>query len=206
MRCTRRAGTLAGEHRPGPVGGVGAGAHGPDRRMRLATRPAASLAATASATRGVARRRGCSSRCSRTAAPVGVVFDIDGVLLQGKLVIPGAAEALARLRAAAVPHVFVTNGGGRSEGRKASQLAALLGGGPEVASAAQVCLAHSPMRDLAAAHAGQNVLLLGCIDYQQVAAEYGFDPTRTFTVPELLAAKPDLWPFFDVSREPPSPL
>eukprot|EP01051_Picozoa_sp_SAG22_P026029 SAG22_NODE_8006_length_691_cov_1.400338_1_plen_141_part_01 len=135
------------------------------------------------------------SSSRRRRAPVGIVFDIDGVLLAGKSVIPGAAEALAKLRAAQVPHVFVTNGGGRSERRKAEQISELLGGSA-VATGEQVCLAHSPMRELATRYWGQNVLILGCIDYASVASEYGFNPEKTFTVPELLAAKPELLSFF----------
>jgi phospholysine phosphohistidine inorganic pyrophosphate phosphatase len=39
----------------------------------------------------------------------GLLFDLDGTITQGDEAIPGAAEALARLRSAGVPFLFVTN-------------------------------------------------------------------------------------------------
>ncbi|CAM9748934.1 unnamed protein product, partial [Ectocarpus sp. 8 AP-2014] len=39
-------------------------------------------------------------------------FDIDGVLVRGQGVLPGARESLKALEDARVPYVFVTNGGG----------------------------------------------------------------------------------------------
>ena len=39
----------------------------------------------------------------------GLLFDLDGTITQGDEAIPGAAEALARLRDAGVPFLFVTN-------------------------------------------------------------------------------------------------
>ncbi len=42
---------------------------------------------------------------------VGIVFDIDGVLIREKSVLPGASKALQLVEAAKVPHIFVTNGG-----------------------------------------------------------------------------------------------
>ena len=40
-------------------------------------------------------------------------FDIDGVLVRGPEVLPGARESLRALEDARVPFVFVTNGGGK---------------------------------------------------------------------------------------------
>jgi HAD superfamily hydrolase (TIGR01458 family) len=44
----------------------------------------------------------------------GVLLDLDGTLYQGNAAIPGAVEALARLRAAGVPYRLVTNTTSRS--------------------------------------------------------------------------------------------
>lgn len=41
---------------------------------------------------------------------VGVCFDIDGVLLRGSHVLPGAFEALDKLDRYNVPYIFLTNG------------------------------------------------------------------------------------------------
>lgn len=38
-----------------------------------------------------------------------LLLDLDGVLYEGNRVVPGAAEALAWVRAQAIPHLFVTN-------------------------------------------------------------------------------------------------
>ena len=83
-------------------------------------------------------RRRCATRwaSSSAGAGVGVVFDIDGVLQRGKAPVPGAAEALRKLRRARVPHVFVTNNGGRLESHKCEQLNAVLG--EQVCTPAQV--------------------------------------------------------------------
>ena len=45
-------------------------------------------------------------------------FDIDGVLVRGRDVLPGARDSLRALEDAGVPFVFVTNGGGEPEDRK----------------------------------------------------------------------------------------
>ena len=44
---------------------------------------------------------------------IGIVFDIDGVLIREKSVLPGASRALQLVEAAKIPHIFVTNGGER---------------------------------------------------------------------------------------------
>jgi NagD protein len=44
-----------------------------------------------------------------TTAPAGVIVDFDGTICRGDDLIPGAAEALARLRRAGHPVVFMTN-------------------------------------------------------------------------------------------------
>jgi len=44
----------------------------------------------------------------------GILFDLDGVLYNHNRVIPGAAEALAWVRAQAIPHLLVTNTSSRS--------------------------------------------------------------------------------------------
>ena len=61
------------------------------------------------------------------ASTVGVVFDIDGVLLRGGVAIDGARAALSMLRAASVPFVVMTNGGGMPERVRAEQVSAALG-------------------------------------------------------------------------------
>jgi len=55
----------------------------------------------------------------------GVLLDLDGVLYVGREALPGAAEALARLRAASLPLGFVTNTTRRSRRAIRADLAAM---------------------------------------------------------------------------------
>lgn len=96
----------------------------------------------------------------------------------------------------------MTNGGGMPEAAKAKHVSALLKLAVPLV-AAQVCLAHTPMRRLAAAGAlrDEPVLLVGK-HYGQlkaVAAAYGF--TKAVTVEELHARWPHLYP----DMPPPTP-
>ncbi|KAJ1549943.1 hypothetical protein HK405_001836 [Cladochytrium tenue] len=71
---------------------------------------------------------------------IGVVLDQDGVLLKGHTAVPQAAAALARLDAARVPFVVLTNGGGRPEEAFAHRLADRIG---RPFDPARIVLAHS---------------------------------------------------------------
>lgn len=61
----------------------------------------------------------------------GIAFDIDGVVLRGRVPIGGSPRALRRLYgdsgALKVPFLFLTNGGGVPESRRATELSELLG-------------------------------------------------------------------------------
>jgi HAD superfamily hydrolase (TIGR01458 family) len=60
----------------------------------------------------------------------GLLLDVDGVLYQGNAAIPGAAEALERLRAASLPFRLITN---TTRIRKAALIEKLLGFGLRIA-------------------------------------------------------------------------
>jgi hypothetical protein len=97
----------------------------------------------------VARRISASYRSyasKKGPAPFGVAFDIDGVLLRGKIPVLGAVEALKLLNAHSVPYVFMTNGGGTLEKHKAESVAHALG---VPVAVEQVILSHTPMKALA---------------------------------------------------------
>lgn len=82
-------------------------------------------------------------------ASFGIAFDIDGVILRGDTPIGGSPQALKRLYddsgALRFPYVFLTNGGGVPESKRATELSKLLGV-PILAS--QVIQGHSPFRQL----------------------------------------------------------
>lgn len=87
-----------------------------------------------------------SMASSAKPAPFGVAFDIDGVLLRGKVPVPGAVEALKLLNAHSIPYVFMTNGGGTLEKHKAESVAHALG---VPVTVEQIILSHTPMKALA---------------------------------------------------------
>ena len=58
---------------------------------------------------------------------VGIVFDIDGVLLRGRNVIPTAQKAIHKLKDSNIPFIYLTNGGCETEEQKAEKLKERLG-------------------------------------------------------------------------------
>lgn len=95
------------------------------------------------------------------------------------------------------PVVFMTNGGGTSEARKAQQLTEWLG---VPVSEQQVILSHSPMRDLVPELGDRPVLVSGRGDVLNMARAYGF--TKALHARELGAAMPTATPF---TTYPPAP-
>lgn len=118
-----------------------------------------------------------------------VAFDIDGVLLRGSVPIPGADKAIQRLQEASIPFVFVTNGGGMHEAKKAQELRKKLG--VDILDS-QVIVCHTPFQQLAAQFSGQKILLIGREDCIDVAQSYGFDQIVTPKI--LLETTPHLLP------------
>lgn len=114
-----------------------------------------------------------------TAPRTGYVFDIDGVLLRGPVVLPAGRAAMKLLHSPTAgwraPVAFLTNGGGHSEAARADLLARLLDVPVE---AEQVVLAHSPMRPLAAEFgtpaSPRAVVTVGGPMCPAVARSYGF--------------------------------
>lgn len=68
---------------------------------------------------------------TRMAANFGFLFDIDGVFVRGKQVLPAAREAISlltdRVGRFRVPTVFVTNAGNKLPATKAVELSEILG-------------------------------------------------------------------------------
>ena len=128
---------------------------------------------------------------------LGVTFDIDGVLLRGKTALPGATAALARLDAARVPWLLLTNGGGEIEERKAEAVGSILG---RAISPSQIVLSHTPLRAAVQAHASQRTLVLGCRDALGVARAYG--ARRAVDATAVAADEPARYPFLSYKRTP----
>ncbi|KAG0002816.1 hypothetical protein BGZ79_002236 [Entomortierella chlamydospora] len=120
-----------------------------------------------------------------------VVFDIDGVLIKGKQVLPETHRALGLLQSNNVPYIFLTNGGGLTETDKAAQLSKKIG---IHISPDQLILSHSPMRSLVSKYEDKNVLVVGGngSDCRNVAEHYGFK--HVVTPEEVHAVYPSVCP------------
>jgi HAD superfamily hydrolase (TIGR01456 family) len=119
-----------------------------------------------------------------------VVLDIDGVILKGGSLVPGAVAAVKQLADHRIPYVFVTNGGGMTEANKAADLSKKI---HLDVDPAQVILSHTPWRDLKETYAYSKVLVIGgeprCLE---VAHCYGFN--EACSVEQVHAENPTMYP------------
>ncbi|KAJ3362174.1 hypothetical protein GGF31_001797 [Allomyces arbusculus] len=134
---------------------------------------------------------------SHTSKLPALVFDIDGVLIQGGKVLPEARRALAVVngdnsRNQYIPHLYLTNGGGVTEEAKAAELEAKFG---VPVRADQTVLSHTPMQDLAKQFHDKWVLAVGAegMNGKRVLERYGF--TKIVTPAEIHAWNPTIYPF-----------
>ncbi|KAL5210645.1 hypothetical protein ABZP36_006268 [Zizania latifolia] len=105
----------------------------------------------------------------------GIAFDIDGVILRGRSPIGGSPQAIRRLYSEdgslKIPFLFLTNGGGVPEHKRALELSELLGVN---ISPAQVVLGHSPYRELVNRFEDDLIIAVGKGEPAAVMADYGF--------------------------------
>ncbi|TYH73493.1 hypothetical protein ES332_D05G333300v1 [Gossypium tomentosum] len=105
----------------------------------------------------------------------GIAFDIDGVILRGRVPVGGSPQALRRLYLDSgeliVPYLFLTNGGGIPETKRAKELSELLGVN---IMASQVVQGHSPFRNLLKKFENELIIATGKGDPALVMSEYGF--------------------------------
>ncbi|XP_075752850.1 haloacid dehalogenase-like hydrolase domain-containing 5 isoform X2 [Pelodiscus sinensis] len=136
---------------------------------------------------------------NQTPPTFGFLFDIDGVLVRGRNVIPAAQEAFRKLVDSngqlRVPVVFVTNAGNCLQQVKAQELSDALG--LEV-SPEQVILSHSPLRLFRQFH-GKCVLVSGQGPVEENARNVGFQ--NVVTIQDVRKAFP-LLDMVDQSRRP----
>ncbi|RHY30593.1 hypothetical protein DYB32_004198 [Aphanomyces invadans] len=127
----------------------------------------------------------------------GVVFDVDGVLLRGKLPIPGANQVLQHLHDTKTPYAIMTNGGGTTEEKKAEQLSDIL---KFDIPPTQLCLSHTPMRELVSTYENDMVLAVGksCDKTRDVMEHYGF--RNVVTVSDLHSHFPASYPDISVPK------
>lgn len=127
-------------------------------------------------------------------------FDIDGVILRGPNTIPEAREAMRLLNGEnkyniTVPSIFVTNGGGKPESQRATDLTERLG---VHITQEQIIQGHTPMKDLVGVY--QNVLVVGGVGNvcRNVAESYGFK--NVYTPLDILKWNPAVTPYHDLSE------
>uniref|UniRef100_A0A3B4AXP7 Uncharacterized protein n=1 Tax=Periophthalmus magnuspinnatus TaxID=409849 RepID=A0A3B4AXP7_9GOBI len=112
----------------------------------------------------------CVSFSFQAQPSFGLLFDIDGVLVRGRLPIPAAKKAFSKLVNSqgqfVVPVVFVTNAGNCLRQTKAAQLSHILG--------VQVIMSHSPLRMFKKYH-NKCVLVSGQGPVLEIAKNLGFN-------------------------------
>ncbi|XP_076897132.1 mitochondrial hydrolase YKR070W-like [Bidens hawaiensis] len=106
----------------------------------------------------------------------GIAFDIDGVILRGRSPIGDSPKALNRLYdddsgSLKIPYLFLTNGGGIPESRRASELSQLLGVNIDPI---QVVQGHSPFKNLLTRFENELIVATGKGEPAVVMSEYGF--------------------------------
>ncbi|XP_076046702.1 haloacid dehalogenase-like hydrolase domain-containing 5 isoform X1 [Oratosquilla oratoria] len=125
---------------------------------------------------------------SRAVPNFGVLFDIDGVLVRGKNILPSAPEAFELLvdkrGSFKVPTVFVTNAGNALRHDKAEQLSQWLG---VQVHEDQVVMAHSPLK-LFSQFFHKHILVSGQGPVEEIAHNLGF--SNVSTVDQLRHAFP----------------
>ncbi|OZJ03754.1 hypothetical protein BZG36_03055 [Bifiguratus adelaidae] len=126
-----------------------------------------------------------------------IAFDIDGVLLRGGHVLPEGKRALRMLngenpKKKKVPHVFITNGGGVTEDKRAADLSKKFGVN---ILPSQIVQSHTPMKSLVDKYKDQLVLVVGGegLACREVAKEYGF--TKVAVPDDIAHWNSTVWPF-----------
>ncbi|XP_071732870.1 mitochondrial hydrolase YKR070W-like [Rutidosis leptorrhynchoides] len=106
----------------------------------------------------------------------GIAFDIDGVILRGHTPIGNSPSALRRLYnddsgSLKIPYLFLTNGGGIPESRRASELSQLLNVSVDPI---QILQGHTPFKNLLKRFENELIVATGKGEPAVVMSEYGF--------------------------------
>lgn len=136
----------------------------------------------------------------------GIVFDIDGVLVKGKRILPETIQTFQLLESLKIPFIFLTNGGGIPEKQKALELSRKFN---ITIKEEQIVLGHSPMKSVAEKFKNDIVLIIGSDTCKNVAYSYGFK--KPILTKEIVSWRPSIWPFegqivskcpYDLDNEP----
>uniref|UniRef100_A0A3B4AWZ1 Uncharacterized protein n=1 Tax=Periophthalmus magnuspinnatus TaxID=409849 RepID=A0A3B4AWZ1_9GOBI len=149
------------------------------------------------------RSSNCVSFSFQAQPSFGLLFDIDGVLVRGRLPIPAAKKAFSKLVNSqgqfVVPVVFVTNAGNCLRQTKAAQLSHILG--VQIAPD-QVIMSHSPLRMFKKYH-NKCVLVSGQGPVLEIAKNLGFNNVISI---DMLRESFPLLDMVDHNRRPKLPV
>ncbi|KAM5348853.1 hypothetical protein ACJ41O_008676 [Fusarium nematophilum] len=128
---------------------------------------------------------------------IAFAFDIDGVLYQGRNRVEGAEKVVKMIRSNGIRYVFLTNGGGVPEVKKADTLQERL----QIAKhddviRGRMILSHTPMSAWSDELKNKGTILITGShpeEARQIALSYGFK--RVVTPADILAACKDVFPF-----------
>ncbi|KAI5927030.1 HAD-like domain-containing protein [Camillea tinctor] len=128
---------------------------------------------------------------------VAFAFDIDGVLLKGPKVLPGARETIKALQENNIPFIFLTNNGGATEEAHIKKLSNLL---DLPLTVEQFIQSHSPFKALVPKYGDKTILALGGHGQQvrQLAHAYGFK--NVLISSDIMAGCENLHPFPEMTR------
>ncbi|XP_041656342.1 haloacid dehalogenase-like hydrolase domain-containing 5 [Cheilinus undulatus] len=145
---------------------------------------------------------GTQSNSKQPQPNFGLLFDIDGVLVRGKMPIPAAKKAFEKLVNSqgqlVVPVVFVTNAGNCLRQTKADQLSHILG---VPITLDQVIMSHSPLRMFKKFH-DKCVLVSGQGPVLEIAKNVGFEKVVSI---DMLRESFPLLDMVDHNRRPKLP-
>ncbi|KAH8782761.1 HAD-like domain-containing protein [Diaporthe sp. PMI_573] len=125
-------------------------------------------------------------------------FDIDGVLLRGKVPLDGAKQTLEMLQANSIPFILLTNGGGLSELAHAARLGLRL---TMSLDEEQFVQSHTPFKTFVDEYKDDWIVVLGGHGsaVKELAAVYGFNPEKIITSSDIAKHHPSIHPFPEIS-------
>ncbi len=130
---------------------------------------------------------------------VAFAFDIDGVLVNGTVPVPGARRTLKKLQLARIPFIFLTNSGGVTEAANLGKLSERLGS--IKFDEGQIVQSHTPFRDLVPAYGNKTVLALGGHGDNIRALAHAYGLKHVVTSSDLTKHGSEVHPFPEMTKE-----
>lgn len=121
-------------------------------------------------------------------------FDIDGVLMRGKVPLDGAKQTLEMLQANSIPFILLTNGGGLTEFDHAARLGLRL---TMCIDEDQFVQSHTPFKTFVNQYRDEWIVVLGGHGslVKELAAMYGFNLEKIITSSDIVKHHPSIHPF-----------